>query len=117
MDLQQLWVEPVGSIIIARLRGVPTAAMLQDCQSRVVTLIKDMQHGKVLYDCLEMDTPSIDLVLMQQKFEADLNPLRIRKAIVVPNTKIAYLSRIAFGEGVHRVFYNDMAAAIKWLEE
>jgi hypothetical protein len=41
-------------------------------------------------------------------------------AILVPNTRIAYLARIAFGqfgEGAYRVFYNDMAQAILWLEE
>jgi hypothetical protein len=33
----------------------------------------------------------------------------------VPNTGIAYLARLAFGEANHRVFYNDIAAAVAWL--
>jgi len=37
------------------------------------------------------------------------------RAIVVPNTRVAYLARIAFGEGDYRVFYNDFLAAIRWL--
>lgn len=118
MEQQQLWVEPVGSIIIARIRGVPTEAILRECQERVVTLIKDMmRHGKVLYDALEMEAPTVDLVLMQQKLEEGLGPTHLRRAIVVPNSRIAYLSRIAFGEGDYRVFYNDITAAVKWLEE
>jgi hypothetical protein len=34
---------------------------------------------------------------------------------VVPTAKLAYLARLAFGEGDYRVFYNDIAAALKWL--
>lgn len=35
--------------------------------------------------------------------------------IVVPNSKLAYMARLAFGHGTYRVFYNDMMAAIHWL--
>jgi hypothetical protein len=31
----QLWVEVVGDLIIARVRGEPTAALLRECQERV----------------------------------------------------------------------------------
>jgi hypothetical protein len=41
----------------------------------------------------------------------------VKIAIVVPNTAIAYLARLAFGEANHRVFYNDMSAAVLWLME
>jgi hypothetical protein len=41
--------------------------------------------------------------------------LKIRRAIVVPTSKLAYLARLAFGEGDYRVFYNDISAAINWL--
>ena len=41
----------------------------------------------------------------------------LRRALVVPNSKLAFLARIAFGEGDYRVFYNDMVAAVKWLSD
>jgi hypothetical protein len=114
---EQLWVEPVGDIIIARLRGVPTEAMMKECQARVLQLLKDTERGKVLYDGLEMESPTVEIALVQQKLEAELGPVLLRRAIVVPSSRIAYLARLAFGEGDYRVFYNDMTAAIKWLEE
>ncbi|RJF99197.1 hypothetical protein [Noviherbaspirillum saxi] len=124
MEQQKLWVEPVGSIIMARLRGACTAEMLKECQERVLALAKDTQHVKVLYDSLELDAPDIDLVLLQQRLEAEkkvsLGSVPLRTAILVPNTRIAFLARIAFGqfgEGQYRVFYNDMVQAIRWLEE
>jgi len=124
MEQQKLWVEPVGTIIMARLRGVCTPELLKECQERVLALAKDTRHVKVLYDSLEMEVPDIDLVLLQQRLEtekkASLGEVPLRTAILVPNTRIAFLARIAFGqfgEGQYRVFYNDMVQAIRWLED
>ena len=50
----------------------------------------------------------------------NLGSASLRTAILVPNTRIAYLARIAFGhagEANYRVFYNDFAAALTWLED
>jgi len=123
VEQQKLWVELVGNIIVARLRGVCTEEMLKECQERVLVLATDTQQVKVLYDALEMEAPNVDLVFMQQRLEADtrekLGPAQLRKAILVPNSRLAFLARIAFGsfgEGEYRVFYNDMAQAIMWLE-
>lgn len=122
-DSGSLWVEPVGSVIVARLRGTPTAEMLRECERRVTELARDTQQVRVLYDALELEAPEIELVLLQQRLEADkhatLSDACLRTAILVPNTRIAYLSRIAFGhvgEKNYRVFYNDYGAALKWLE-
>lgn len=112
-----LWVEPVGNLIIARLRGEPTEEMIKECQERVLLLIKDTGQGNVLYDGLEMLPPPVDVPLSQRKLDEELpTDIRLKRAIVVPNTKLAYLARLAFGEGNYRVFYNDMTAAIMWLE-
>jgi hypothetical protein len=117
MDQQQLWVEPCGGIILARIRGVPSEPLLRTCQERVLRLIQDTGQCRVLYDALELELPTVDPALVQQKLEAERDPsVRLRRAIVVPNTRVAYLARIAFGEGDYRVFYNDFIAAIRWLE-
>jgi hypothetical protein len=123
MEQQQLWVEPVGSIIVARLRGVLSTELLLECQQRVLALVRETGHARVLYDALELIAPEIDLVLLQQKLETEkhssLGAIPLRTAILVPNTRIAYLSRIAFGqfgEEHYTVVYNDMARALKWLE-
>jgi hypothetical protein len=118
VENQQLWVEPVGSIIIARIRGVPSPELLKECQERVLLLIKDTEHGKLLYDALELELPTVEPAWVQRKLDDELDPaIRLKRAIVVPNSRVALLSRVAFGEGEYRVFYNDFAAAIKWLEE
>jgi len=55
--------------------------------------------------------------LAQQELDQALGSIRLRRAIVVPNSRLAYLARLAFGEGEYRVFYNDIVAAVKWLAD
>lgn len=111
----QLWIEPVGNVIIARIRGVPTEALLKECQERILNLVKDTERGLILHDCLEMETPQIEVPISQWKLDEQIPSLRIRRAVVVPNTRLAYLGRLAFGEGDVRVFYSDIVSALAWL--
>lgn len=116
MDQQQFSVEPDGDIIIVRVRGIPNETILRECQERVLMLVRGTGQNKVLYDALGMDA-TVDQAVIQQKMDEELGEVRLRRAIVVPNTRIAYLARLAFGDGEHRVFYNDMDAALAWLAE
>ena len=110
-----VWVELSGGIVVARFRGEPTEALLKEVQERVLVILQDTRHRKVLYDALEMEPPTVELTLVQQQLSADIHNMGVRVAILVPNSRLAYLSRIAFGAGDHRVFYNDLGAAIAWL--
>jgi hypothetical protein len=116
----QVWVEPVGGLIIARVRGQPTEALLRECQDRVIRIAQDTgpaEAHRVLYDALEMESPPVEVPLAQRQLDEALGAIRLRRAIVVPNTRLAYLARLAFGDGEYRVFYNDIAAAVRWLSE
>ena len=113
----QLWVELVGDLVLARVRGEPTAALLKECQEKVLFLVKDAEKGRVLYDTLEMEPPPVDVPLAQQELDQALGSVRLRRAVVVPNSRLAYLARLAFGEGEYRVFYNDIVAAVTWLAD
>ena len=64
-----------------------------------------------------MESPVVDVPLEQRRLDETLSGLHLRRAIVVPNTRLAYLARLAFGEGDYRVFYSDMTAAITWLSQ
>jgi hypothetical protein len=111
----QVWVEPVGEIIIARIRGTPTADLIRECQSRVIALQSDTGFNRIMYDALELERPAMDIVLTQQVLTDALKESCVKIAIVVQNTAIAYLARLAFGAANHRVFYNDVSAAVLWL--
>jgi hypothetical protein len=117
MAAGQMWVELVGDLVVARVRGEPTEKLLRDAQEQVLFLVRDAGRGKVLYDTLEMDPPPVDVPWAQRALDEQLGPIKLKRAIVVPSSRIAFLARIAFGEGDYRVFYNDMVAAIRWLVE
>lgn len=108
-------VELSGGIVVARIRGEPTEPLLKDCQERVLVLLRDTACRKILYDALELEAPPVEVALVQQRLSEEIHALGVRVAIVVPNSRIAYLSRLAFGQGDHRVFYSDLVAAIHWL--
>lgn len=114
--MNQLWVEPVGNIIVARVRGIPTEELLREAQNSIVLLAKETERDKILYDTLEMEAPPIEVPLSQWTLDKEITSMYLRRAIVVPNAKLAYLARIAFADGDCRVFYNDLSKAIAWLE-
>src|SRR5215470_14611935 len=113
----QAWVELVGDLVLARVRGKPSEELLRETQDQVLFLVRDAGRGKVLYDTLEMEAPPVDVPWSQRALDEKLGSIKLRRAIVVPNSRLAYLARLAFGEGEYRVFYNDIVAAIKWLSE
>lgn len=111
----QLWIEPVGGIILARMRGVPTESLLKECQERILSLVQETKRGLILHDCLEMESPQVEVPVSQWKLDERDGAIHLRRAVVVPNTRLAYLARLAFGEADCHVFYNDIAAALAWL--
>lgn len=113
----QVWVEKVGDLVVARVRGEPTEALLAECQEKVVELVRHAGGGKVLYDVLEMESPSVDVPWAQRELDEKLGTIKLRRAIVVPDSRLAYLARLAFGDGDYRVFYSDIIAAVKWLAD
>ena len=113
----QAWVELVGDLVMARVRGEPTEELLRETQEKVLFLVREAGRGKVLYDTLEMEAPHVDVPWSQRALDEKLGAIKLRRAIVVPNSRLAYLARLAFGEGDYRVFYNDFIAATRWLCE
>ncbi len=59
MPNTQLWIEPLGHVIVARLRGELSESMLEETHKRVVQLLQDTGHTRVLYDGLEIESPNV----------------------------------------------------------
>jgi hypothetical protein len=104
-----------GDLVLVEQRGEMDEATLRLCQQRVLELAAETGLRRVLYDAREMIAPPAWLTLKQQELDDQPDAMLLRRAIVVPGTKIAYLARIAFGEGDYRVFYDDIDAARAWL--
>jgi hypothetical protein len=90
---------------------VRTDVLVRDLHATEEANAREAGRGKVLYDTLEMLAPPVDVPWAQRELDETLGTVQLRRAIVVPN------SRLAFGEGDYRVFYNDIVAAVQWLSE
>jgi len=117
MNASETSVELVSDIIVARLRGEISEELLRQVQDEILQLATESGRSRVLLDVLELTPPPVELVSVQRKLDEDDRTLGLKRAIVVPNSRLAYLARLAFGEGDYRVFYNDMIAAAKWLSQ
>jgi hypothetical protein len=106
-----------GDLLLVELQGAMNEAVLRECQQRVLELAHETGLRRVLYDARAMIAPEANLALMQQKLDDQLGGMKLRRAIVVPGARLAYLARIAFFEGEDRVFYDDIDAARAWLLE
>ena len=57
------------------------------------------------------------MLLYQRILNDHVRHLGLRRAIVVPNTQIAHLARLAFGVGDYKLFYDDLEAAKRFLRD
>jgi hypothetical protein len=112
-----VWVELVGKVIMARMRGDVTEEMLNERHERVLQLFQDTGCRKVVFDDLEMQAMPYSIIEAQRVLNVELEQHGFQVAIVVPNSRLAYLARMQFGEGNYQVFYNDMTAALLWLAQ
>ena len=103
-------------VIVAEIHGLPTEALLPACHRRLARLIRKSGHHRVLYDARHMKPPAVDVALAQRKLDEQCAG-QLRRAVVVPNTRLGHLAGLAFGHGDYRIFYDDMRAAIAWLRQ
>lgn len=108
-------VEIEGDVVVVRLRGRPDAGVLGSLHRQTLDQARAAGTRRILYDARALTPPDMELVLMQRTLDDELAAHGLRRAIVAPNTRIAYLSRLAFGEGASQVFYDDVDTALRWL--
>jgi hypothetical protein len=110
----QAWVGPVGGIILAQLQGESTPALLKDCHERIAALVRDTGCTNVLYHMLDLDPSPRGLIGVQQALNQEIKDIPLKRAILVPDARLAFRAAIAFGTS-SRVF-SDLDAAVAWLE-
>ncbi|HEY9789697.1 MAG TPA: hypothetical protein V6D22_04815 [Candidatus Obscuribacterales bacterium] len=108
-----------GSIITVTLIGWITEALTELVQDNLERELLFANSSCILYDGLYMNDPSLTLVFLMQSFYQRMNDRIAKSAIVVPGYRLAFLSRLAFGQDdrKYRVFYNDRNEALCWLRQ
>lgn len=107
----------VGDVIRARMRGNVTAEMLNQRHQYILHMSEATCCKKLLLDDSEMHPYSYQLLEAQRILTAELEASSFRIAVVVPDSRLAYLARLQFGGKNQKVFYTDIAEATQWLHE
>ena len=116
-SIDRVWVEAVGKIIVARIKGEPTTDLLDIRHERVIQTAKESASTKLLLDDLQMAPPTYAQIEHQRTLNADFARLGLKIAVLVPNSQMAYLARLKFDQENHKVFYNEMVDAVNWLSQ
>jgi PleD family two-component response regulator len=111
----QLSVVLMNNIIHALPAGSISEQLILERHFRVIRLIAESGYKAVLYNSLDLEPPSLDLVELQHKLNAELHKNGVKLAVVVPATRFAYLARLAFGNMDCQVFYGNVNDALRWL--
>ncbi len=108
-----------GQLITVILQGWITEELTEVVQAELRHNLIAAGKACVLYDGLDMNDPSLTLVMLMQSFHASMSDFIVASAIVVPGFRLAFLSRLAFGAdaSAYRVFYNNRQDALSWLRE
>lgn len=113
----QLWVQLVGQIIVIRTRGASTVQSVYQRHARAMQIAEDSGSKSIMFDFLEADPPTFDVMEAQKQLNIELQANGFRVAVVVPNSRLALLGRLAFGDYNHRIVYEDLAEATHWLSK
>ncbi|MBF0553884.1 MAG: STAS/SEC14 domain-containing protein [Nitrospirae bacterium] len=104
-------------IIIAAYTGEMDMEIVKQAATGIEDLLNKSQSTKILYNTLNMDSPSMKLAMEMKSFDAKIRDKVQKSATVVPGAATAFLASIAFILSKnHRVFHNDLAAALSWLK-
>ena len=109
--------EAVGSLVVVRLTHAVDERVLEECQLCMLEAMQGTGSKAVLYDLTDMQPTPVNVLLYQRLLNEHVQHLDIRRAIVVPNTQIAHLARLAFGVGDYKLFYDDLESAKRFLRD
>ena len=105
-----------GRIIHAAYDGRMTLDLVLSGERQIEALVTGSKGRMILYDCVQMDPPTMDLAMEMKKFDGRIRAHVFRSATVVRDATTAFLSKVAFALArEHKVFYNDLDAAYRWL--
>lgn len=108
-----------GSVISVVVEGEIDESLTAYVQSEIERELSASETlSSIMIDGRKMCDPSLSLVLLMQSFHYRLLDRIKKSAIIVSGYRLAFLSRLAFGqdEKKYRVFYDDQESALYWLQ-
>jgi hypothetical protein len=114
---EQLWIELVDGIVVIKLRGLVSAALIQRCQPGALEWRGSAESPPVLYDALELHAPPWAFELPELRHSPSIAMIPTRAAIVLADARLRNPLRRAFSEAFAecRIFEGDLEAAYSWV--
>ncbi|MCG6551103.1 MAG: STAS/SEC14 domain-containing protein [Candidatus Magnetominusculus sp. LBB02] len=104
-------------IIIAVYTGEMSMEIVKQAAEDIEDLIIKAQSAKILYNTLEMESPSMKLAMEMKAFDAKIRDKIQKSATLVPGAATAFFASIAFILSKnHKIFHKDLDAALAWLK-
>lgn len=116
IDHNSIEISVVRNVVVARVIGRLTAKVVQERHDQIVNAVRENGCRGVLFDALASDIPSVAAEEKQRGLNDELGLLNLRIAVVIRNHRMAYLADLVFPDDGHKVFYDDVGSALKWLE-
>ncbi|MDB5824587.1 MAG: hypothetical protein JWR21_3291 [Herminiimonas sp.] len=113
----QLRVEVTCTVISIRIHGHISEDTVRQRHSLMLQSFDATGLKNILFDARSAQPPSKAACRLQQTLNSQLLERGIRLAVVVSNSPMAYLARQTFFGLHHRVFYDDVDHASRWLRE
>jgi hypothetical protein len=104
-------------IVIATYTGEMDIETVRQAAADIEALLVTSQSTKILYNTLNMASPSMKLAMEMKSFDSKIKDKVQRSATVVPGAATAFFASIAFILSKnHKVFHNDIDGALLWLK-
>jgi hypothetical protein len=113
----QLRVEVIGGVIFIRIHGHISEDVVWQRHELMLRYVEATGFKKILFDARSAQRPSQAASRLQQNLNVQFSPRGLQLAVVLSNSPMAYLARQTFFGLHHRVFYDDVEYASRWLRE
>ncbi|MDB5852906.1 MAG: hypothetical protein JWR22_947 [Herminiimonas sp.] len=113
----QVRAEVIGGVIFIRTHGHISEDVVQQRHSLMLRSFDATGFKNILFDARSAECPSDAASRLQKTLNAQFVERDLRLAVVVSDSPMAYKARQTFFGLHHRVFYDDVASAAKWLQE
>lgn len=111
----KLSAEVINGVVFIKVVGALSETVLEQRHELMLRCADATGAKRVLFDVRGAKPPSEEARGLQQKLNSQFSVLGLKLAVVVSDTRMAFLARQTFFGLHHHVVYDDVEIAATWL--